>query len=78
MDEYSANAFVNRDEAIPVIVFDDPDRSEPASGTTTPDRKKGKRERMKEHGSNLKEKLTGASRRPSDSGPSMQDRLLEK
>lgn len=80
MEEYSSNSFVNRGPAVPVIVFDDDnDHSEPASGTTTPDNnKKSKRERLKEHGFNLKGKLSGATRRSSDGGLSMQDRLMEK
>lgn len=76
MEEYSKDSFSNRDEAVPVITFEDAAPSESTSGTSTPDRKKGKRERLREHGSHLKDKLTG--RHTSDGGTSMQDRLLEK
>lgn len=78
MDEYTYEAFANRDEPIPVVVFEGPDPSEAPSGTTTPDRKKGKRERLLEHGSNLKEIFSAATRPGPDTGPSMQDRLFEK
>lgn len=78
MEEYSPGAFANRSEALPVIVFDEHDSSDPTSGATTPDRKKGRRERLRERGHVLKEKLSGATRRASGSGTSIQDRMLEK
>ena len=77
MDEYTDEAFANRDEAIPIVSFDN-DHLEPPSEISTPDHKKGKRERLRDHGSNLKDKLSAATRRGSDAGPSIQDRLLEK
>ena len=78
MDEYTIDAFVNRDEPIPVINLN-------VSGSDTPlttsSDSEGKRARLKNalSGSNLKNKLqdvVGPS--SSESGHSLQDRLFAK
>ena len=74
MDEFTADAFVNRDEPIPVIAV---------SGNETPSSDgKGKRERLKESlsGTNakLKDKLQDAGSGSKEYGYSLQDRLFTK
>lgn len=74
MDEYTADAFVNREEPVPVIAV---------SGSDSPSSDpKGKRERLKESlgGSKdkLKEKLQDAGSGSKDYGYSLQDRLFAK
>jgi hypothetical protein len=80
MDEFTFDAFLNRDEPIPVIVLDPAeDLSDEASnrsaGGATPSRK---RDRIKKHASNMKENMKKAHEKVSEIGPSMQDRLLDK
>lgn len=74
MDEYTADAFVNRDEPIPVIAL---------SGNDVPSSDpKGKRERLKESlsgsSSRLKEKLYEHGSGSKEYGYSLQDRLFTK
>ena len=74
MDEFTADAFVNREEPIPVIAV---------SGNDTPSSDpKGKRERLKDSlagpSSKLKEKLHDASSGSKDYGYSLHDRLFTK
>ena len=74
MDEYTADAIVNREEPMPVIGI---------SGSNTPSSDpKGKRERLKESlgGSKdkLKEKLQDVGSGSKDYGYSLQDRLFAK
>lgn len=76
MDEFSADTFVNRDDPIPVISFDiNEDLSDDAPPATPPQRK---RDQLLQHGKNLKDNLRSAQERVSETGSSMQDRLLEK
>ncbi len=74
MDELTADAFVNRDEPIPVIAVSG---NETQSSDT-----KGKRERLKESLSNsnlrLKDKLHDAGSGSKEYGYSLQDRLFAK
>lgn len=78
MDEYEAEALVNRDEPIPLIAI--PGTSDNQSS----DANKRKRERLKDTLSGSKEKLkerlnmhdTGSGSK--DSGYSLQDRLFTK
>ena len=74
MEEYTADAFANRDEPIPVIAL-------PGSDGTSSD-PKGKRERLKESLNSskdkLKDKLQDASSGSKDYGYSLQDRLFAK
>lgn len=74
MDEFAADAFVNRDEPIPVLATQS---SETSSSDT-----KGKRERLKESlpsaTSKLKDKLQDASSGRKEYGYSLQDRLFSK
>lgn len=75
MDEYTADAFANRDEPIPAIS---------TSGTTDtqpPDASKGKRERLKDTSKDkLKNKLhvEDGSSGSNVHGYSLQDRLFTK
>ena len=74
MDEYTADAFVNRDEPVPVIA---------ASSNETPSSNtKGKRQRLKESitGANtkLKDKLQDTAAGNKEYGYSLQDRLFSK
>ncbi len=73
MDEFTADAFVNRDEPIPVLSIPGNDPlSEP----------KGKRDRLKEALSNktskVKDKLQESTADTKDYGYSLQDRLFAK
>lgn len=74
MDEFTADAFVNRDEPVPVIAVQGSDA--PSSDT------KGKRERLKDRLSESKEKLKDqlhdAGSGSKDYGYSLQDRLFTK
>lgn len=78
MDEYTADAFVNRDDPIPLIVLDaEDDPSDDTDNNSPPvEVKEGKRQRLRKHLSsrNIKEKVGRAH----EAGSSMQDRLLEK
>ena len=68
MDEYTADAFVNRGEPVPTIaVSRDPDHSTASSDEN--EHARSKRER-------LKEKLHNVSNQ--ESGTSLQDRLFSK
>ncbi|KAL8747574.1 MAG: hypothetical protein Q9190_000558 [Brigantiaea leucoxantha] len=72
MDEYTAEALVNRDEPMPVIAV---------SGTNSPSPDPdSKRERLKASlsTSKLKEKLQDGTKSRSETGYSLQDRLLTK
>lgn len=74
MEDFSADAFVNREEPIPVLAV---------SGTDTPSSDtKGKRERLKESlagaNSKLKDKLHDTGSGSKDYGYSLQDRLFTK
>ena len=74
MDEFTADAFVNRDEPIPVhaVPGNDPPSSEP----------RGKRDRLKEALSNktakAKDKLQESTSSNKEHGYSLQDRLFTK
>ena len=72
MDEFTADAFVNRDEPIPVLSIPGNEPSEP----------KGKRDRLKEALSNktskVKDKLHESTSDTKDYGYFLQDRLFAK
>ena len=74
MDELTADAFVNRDEPIPVIAL--PGNETPSSDP------KGKRERLKESlsgvNTRLKDKLQDAGSGSKEYGYSVQDRFFTK
>lgn len=77
MDEFTVDAFVNRDDPIPVISFDPQnDLSDEIEG----DLSEGERKRdiLKRHGKNLKENVRKVTGKGSEAGTSMQDRILEK
>jgi hypothetical protein len=71
MDEVIADAFVNRDEPIPVVVLDH-NLSEEDESDGPLDRK---RDRLKKHTSNMKENIR---KKTTETGSSLQDRLLDK
>ena len=76
MDEYTADAFVNREEPVPVIAVSvDPDLSGVSSDK---EHSESKRERLKGKLSNsrLGEKMQDVTKQ--DSGASLQDRLFNK
>ena len=81
MEEVTADAFVNRDEPIPVIVFDsaedisDEAAWSSADGRTTSSRK---RDRLKMHASNVRDNVKKAQGKASEAGSGIQDRLLER
>lgn len=71
MDEFTVDAFVNRDDPIPVISFDgDDDLSD--ERPQTPERR---RDKFMQHGKNMRDNLKGTA---TETTSSMQDRLLEK
>ena len=71
MDEFTVDAFVNRDEPIPILVVD-ADLSDSLS-----DRERT-RDRLKAQGKTIKDSFKKVQGKASDTGSSMQDRLLEK
>jgi hypothetical protein len=77
MDEFTADAFVNRDEPIPLLVVEPAEPAEP-SDFDTPSERERKRDRLKTHGKSFKENLRKAQGKATETGSSMQDRLLEK
>lgn len=77
MDEYSENAFVNRDEAVPLLVVDHAD-SDAESGASDRERK---RDRFRRKSQNFKDGFKKAQEKAQakvTEGASMQDRLMEK
>lgn len=77
MDEFTADAFVNRDDPIPVVVLDPADdlSDDEHDDGTQPERK---RDRLWRHASNMRENVRKAQGKASETGSSMQDRLLDK
>lgn len=76
MDEYTADALVNRDEPVPVIAVSG---NHDLFGTSSDNEQSGsKRERLKESlsGSRLRDKMHGVGR--PDARASLQDRLFSK
>ncbi len=77
MDEFTAGALVNRDDPIPVMSFDAEDELSVTGDGSPADGRR--RDRLMQHAKNLKDNVRkGHSRGSSESGFSMQDRLLEK
>ena len=79
MDEFTADAFVNRNEPIPVLTIRPP-TNDPASSDDN--NGKGKRERLKASlsgtTSRLKDKVQESTSGTKDYGYSLQDRLFSK
>lgn len=75
MDEFTADAFVNRDDPIPVISFDINDDLSDEAEPEPPERK---RDKLLQHGKNLKDNFMNVQGKAPETGSSMQDRLLEK
>jgi hypothetical protein len=79
MDEYTADAFVNRGEPVPVIKLGDRNAFSDDADSDHGAPSVRKRDRLKKHTANLKETfLRGHGKPESGRGISMQDRLLEK
>lgn len=76
MDEFTADAFVNRDDPIPVISFEAREYfSDDGDDASDVDHK---RDRIRRRGKDVKENTKKGHQRASETGSSMQDRLLEK
>ena len=77
MDEYTAEAFVNREEPVPVLTI--PSLEAPSAASSANDHADSKRSRLhkKLSGSKLGEKLHDAGKHH-ESGNSLQDRLFSK
>ncbi|KAH6724582.1 integral peroxisomal membrane peroxin-domain-containing protein [Leptodontidium sp. 2 PMI_412] len=76
MDEFTVDSFVNRDDPIPVISFDTPeDLSDEVDNVSDVDRR---RDRFRKRGKDVKENMKKVQQRASETGSSIQDRLLEK
>lgn len=77
MDDFTIDAFANRDDPIPVISFDHQnDLSDEVEGELSESERK--RDRLLRHGKNLKENMRKVTGKGSEIGTSMQDRILEK
>lgn len=77
MDEFTVDAFVNRDDPIPVISFDPQNElSDEAEGPAEDTERT--RDRLMRHGKNLKENMRKVTGKGAEAGTSMQDRILEK
>ena len=78
MDEYTADAFANRDESVPAIAVSGSLDLSGASSDSNNEHSESKRERLKNKlsGSRAKENVHDAGRR--DTGTSLQDRLFSK
>jgi hypothetical protein len=80
MDEFTLDAFVNRDEPIPVLSFDTPEdlSDQDNNNGTHPETPERKRDRLWRHAANMKENVRKVQGKTAETGGSMQDRLLEK
>jgi hypothetical protein len=82
MDEFTVDAFVNRDDPIPAIRIDPADEHadelESLPDNHDPTQKEGARQRFRRHKSALKENIKKAQDKASETSASVQDRLLEK
>lgn len=75
MNEYTADAFVNRDDPIPVITFDRNDEQSDENDSNAED---GQRHRLLSKTKFFKGKVQQSKEKASDGRRSMQDRLMEK
>jgi hypothetical protein len=80
MDEFMVDAFANRDDPVPVISLDRPGDFSGDEGEMEVDSHDGKRPGLRKRlsKSNIKDKFHKATGKGSESGTSIQDRLLEK
>lgn len=76
MDEFTADAFVNRDDPVPVISLDRAGEFSGDEGEMEVGSNDGKKKHLSK--SNIKDKFRKATGKSSESGTSIQDRLLEK
>ncbi|KAG9232824.1 integral peroxisomal membrane peroxin-domain-containing protein [Amylocarpus encephaloides] len=82
MDEFTVDAFVNREDPIPVVTLDrregddltDYDQDDQSDTPAEP----RTRDRLKKHGNNLKKNFKKTREKASERHTSVQDRLLEK
>jgi len=73
MDDFSEDAFANRDEPIPVI-----DAGHDLSDDVENDGHYHTKDRFRNYTSNVKDNIKKASGKGAGAGSSIQDRLLEK
>jgi hypothetical protein len=80
MDEFSENAFANRDDPLPIISKNLAESASEDEGEVELGGQEGKRRGLRKHlsKSNIKDKIRKATGKTSETGISMQDRLLEK
>lgn len=80
MDEFTVDAFVNRDEPVPVLSFDDAAKPTENEEDVEADLKSGKNKASQSRFSrqNIKDKVHRVTGKTTQAGPSIQDRLLEK
>ena len=80
MNEFTADAFLNRDDPVPVISFDRAGDLSGDEGEMEVDSNDGNRRGLKNHlsKSTIKDRFRKATGKSSESGTSLQDRLLEK
>ena len=79
MDEFTVDAFVNRDDPVPVVALDQHgDFSGDEEGDA--ESRSGTRRKLRDHlsKSNMTDRFRKATGKPAEPGRSMQDRLLEK
>jgi hypothetical protein len=82
MDEFTVDAFINRNDPIPAIRIDPADEHadelDSLPDNNDPTQREGARQRFRRHRSALKENIKKAQDRASETSASVQDRLLEK
>lgn len=80
MQEYSENSFANRDDPFPLISKDLAESPSEDEGRIEQEGQEGKRRGLRKHlsKSNIKDRVRKATGKTSETGISMQDRLLEK
>ena len=79
MDEFTADAFVNRDEPVPIVNLESTeDLSEEEYDDTTHVSPERKRDRLRRHAANMKGNVRKVQGKSAETGSSIQDRLLEK
>ena len=80
MDECTVDAFVNRDEPIPLISFDPAEdlAEEEFNDVTQPEIQERKRDKLWRRAANMKENVRKVQGKTAETGSSVQDRLLEK
>jgi hypothetical protein len=78
MDEVTVDAFVNRDEPIPVILRDPTDDLSDGAECDDRTQPERKRDRLRKGAAIMKESIRKAQGKPTEYGSSLQDRFIEK